>query len=93
MTVSLIPNNPNLSEIDVSNATFFTMCNDTAIKDLIGTQSSNDSLDVDDVTAELFAESLDSWSPPSGWFMGNEENKAVEMFKGFFKACGGFKTN
>ena len=76
----------------VSNGTFFEMVNTSAMIDIIGSQNTNDPVDVNSADAKKCKTALSNWEPPGDWGAGLRPEKMKEYFLEFFARCDGFTT-
>ena len=77
----------------VSNGTFFEMVNTSAMVDIIGSQNTNDPVDVNSTDAKKCKTALSNWEPPEDWGGGGlRPEKMKEYFLEFFGSCDGFTT-
>ena len=92
MTVELIPNCDHCHQMGVANKTFFDMVNMSGMDKIIGSQTTNDEVNVSNHDALLLLDKLKKWSPPEGWGRGVGGQEMKEYFIDFFRRCDGFRT-
>ena len=92
MSIELIPKCEHCHQMGVSNGTFFEMVNTSAMIDIIGSQNTNDPVDVNSADAKKCKTALSNWEPPGDWGAGLRPEKMKEYFLEFFARCDGFTT-